>query len=298
MTRERFLSELQQELNSLPVAEQKEAMDYYRAYFEDADDDEHVIEQLGSPQEVAQSIKEKIASVPSMRKQETNQENEGHYGEFSGSEVHSLEVSIGAAEVVITSGPKFSVEYKNIAPKNLSFGLSGLGKLTICNVASFSNFSFWMRKKDEDRTPARVLIRIPENIELDYVKLSMGAGSMITKTVSIKTKRLDLNVGAGNMLVTGINGGTGKIKCGMGNLEYKGILKGTITVDCGMGKLLMGLSGNEDEYSFEGTVGLGTIQFNKIQKDGIGKIECENKKQNHIRATCGMGLIKINMKEN
>ena len=152
-----------------------------------------------------------------------------------------------------------------------------------------------MRKKDEDKVPARVLIKVPENIDLDYVKLSIGAGSMITKSVSIKTKRLDLNVGAGNMQVSGVNGGTGRVKCGMGNLEYKGTLEGNISVDCGMGKLLMGLSGNEDEYSFEGTVGLGTIQFNKIQKDGIGKIECENKKQNHIRATCGMGLIKISM---
>ena len=60
MTRERFLSELQKELNSLPIAEQQEAMDYYRAYFEDAEDDERVIEQLGSPEEVARNIKEKI----------------------------------------------------------------------------------------------------------------------------------------------------------------------------------------------------------------------------------------------
>lgn len=298
MTRESFLSELQKELASLPVTEQKEALDYYRAYFEDADDDQRVIEQLGSPQEVARSIMEKIASVPSVRKPETNEGNEGHYGEFSGSEVHSLEVSIGAAEVVITTGPKFSVEYKNIAPKNLSFGLSALGKLTICNVASFSNFSFWMRKKDEDRTPARVLIKIPENIELDYIKLSVGAGSMVTKSVSVKAKRVDLNVGAGNMVVGGVNGGTGRFKCGMGNLEYKGTVKGTVTTDCGMGKLMMALTGNEDEYSFEGTVGLGSIQFNRIQKDGVGKIECTNKKQNHIRANCGMGCIKISMKEN
>ena len=295
MTRERFLSELQQELNSLPVAEQKEAMDYYRAYFEDADDDEHVIEQLGSPQDVAQSIKEKIASVPSICKEETNQENEGRYGEIDGEQVHSLEVSIGAAEVVITTGPKFSVEYKNIAPKNLSFALSRLGKLTICNVASFSNFSFWMRKKQEDKTPARVLVKIPENVELDYVKLSMGAGSMVTKSVSIKAKRIDLNVGAGNMQVSGIDGGTGKIKCGMGNLEYKGTLKGSINADCGMGKLMLALSGNEEDYSIEGTVGLGTVQFNKILKEGFGKIECTDKKQNHIRATCGMGCIKISM---
>ena len=297
MTRERFLSELQKELNSLPIAEQQEAMDYYRAYFEDAEDDERVIKQLGSPEEVARNIKEKIASVPSVRKPETNQENEGYYGEFAGSEVHSMEVSIGAAEVVITTGPKFSVEYKNIAPKNLSFGLSALGKLTICNVASFSNFSFWMRKKDEDRTPARVLIKVPENIELDYIKLSVGAGSMVTKSVSIKAKRVDLNVGAGNMLVGGVCGGTGRIKCGMGNLEYKGSLEGNIKAECGMGKLAMVLAGREDEYSFEGSVGLGTVQFNNIKKEGVGKVECANKKQNHIQATCGMGCIKIIMKE-
>ena len=40
MTREKYLSELKSELRSLPDAEQVEALEYFKGYFEDADNDD------------------------------------------------------------------------------------------------------------------------------------------------------------------------------------------------------------------------------------------------------------------
>lgn len=58
MTRNEFLAELKKNLQSLAEAEQEEALRYYEEYFDDAgpENEERVIEELGSPEELARSI--------------------------------------------------------------------------------------------------------------------------------------------------------------------------------------------------------------------------------------------------
>lgn len=60
MTKEQFLFQLEQQLLDIPQDEREEAMEYYRDYFNDAgeENEERVIEELGSPKKVAASIKE------------------------------------------------------------------------------------------------------------------------------------------------------------------------------------------------------------------------------------------------
>ena len=58
MTKETFLKELEQYLQGISEEERKEALLYYENYFEDAsiENEEAVLEELGSPREVASSI--------------------------------------------------------------------------------------------------------------------------------------------------------------------------------------------------------------------------------------------------
>ena len=58
MTKETFLKELEQYLQGISEEERKEAVLYYENYFEDAsiENEEAVLEELGSPREVASSI--------------------------------------------------------------------------------------------------------------------------------------------------------------------------------------------------------------------------------------------------
>lgn len=62
MNRNEFLRQLEQLLCDIPENERREAMEYYRNYFEDAgpEKDAQIIEELGSPQEVAASIKRNL----------------------------------------------------------------------------------------------------------------------------------------------------------------------------------------------------------------------------------------------
>lgn len=60
MTKEQFLFQLEQLLLDLPQEEREEAIAYYREYFNDAgsENEDSIIEELGTPEKVAASIRE------------------------------------------------------------------------------------------------------------------------------------------------------------------------------------------------------------------------------------------------
>lgn len=62
MNRKEFLRQLEQLLGDIPENERREAMEYYQNYFEDAgpENEAKIIEELGSPEKVATSIKKDL----------------------------------------------------------------------------------------------------------------------------------------------------------------------------------------------------------------------------------------------
>lgn len=73
MNQERFLAELAHLLQDLPEDEREEALEFYRCYFEDAgiENEAAVMEELGSPEKVAYTIRESL----------NNSEEQGEYTE-------------------------------------------------------------------------------------------------------------------------------------------------------------------------------------------------------------------------
>ncbi|HIT06995.1 MAG TPA: DUF1700 domain-containing protein [Candidatus Scybalocola faecipullorum] len=69
MNRSEFMFQLAQHLADLSQAERSEALKYYQDYFDDAgpENEQNIIEELGSPEAVAASIKEGISSENAQR---------------------------------------------------------------------------------------------------------------------------------------------------------------------------------------------------------------------------------------
>lgn len=78
MNKEQFLDELEKLLQDIDSIERDEALNYYRDYFEDAgsEHEQEVIDELGTPEKVAQTIKEGL----DINEQE-NEEVIHHYNE-------------------------------------------------------------------------------------------------------------------------------------------------------------------------------------------------------------------------
>lgn len=302
MTKEEYISELKVNILSLTEDEQKEALQYYSDYFDEANDVEKVIKELGSPSELAKTIIERFANVPvEVEKESKNESTEDTSGEkensealfykFDADKVKNLVCNLGAAEVVAISGNSFMVETRGIQFDYFNCSLSSDGTLSINNTKKI-NLSFFSHDRNSRIVP-RILITVPERAMLNKIKIAIGAGSFETKDVNLNYLSGNIDVGAGNLHLGKINGGRLNVRCGMGRVELDGCLKEKINIDCGMGSVKLNVKGNPEKYSFDAKVGLGDFRLNDFKKSGVGTAVSGEKKDNHFSVNCGMGSVNI-----
>ena len=305
MTREEYLNELKSSIMSLSSDEQAEAIQYYSDYFDEADDDEKVMRELGSPEELAKTIIEKFANALVDTKQENSSESESEsfadsdtnrsidalYFEFDKNKIRNLSMDFGAAEVALIEGTKYSIETRGILKDNMNCYLNKEGTLVVSNMRRF-NLNFWNHDR-RSRIVPRILVTCPKDASLEKFLISVGAGSLNSKVISLHCQSGELNVGAGNLSLDGVYGGRINMRCGMGNLYFKGSVTGSVNLDCGMGSVKLELKGNPAEYSYDAKVGLGDFKFNGEKKSGVCQVYNNEKKQNHFSVNCGMGSVNI-----
>ena len=306
MTRDEYLTALKNNIQSLTIDEQNEALQYYSDYFDDANDDEKVMEELGTPEEVAALIREKCSN--SLVKNEkageddsdknqsgSNGRYEALYYEFKNTDVKNVEFSFGAAEVVLIPGKKFSVETRGIAKNNLLCRIDGEKTLVVKNLNKLSGFNFFNHSDRPGRMVPRILISIPEDAKLGRFKAAIGAGNFVAKDISLGFEKGHIDVGAGNFVLKKVDACNLDMRCGMGNLNMEGSIKGKSNIDCGMGAIKLELKGNEADYSYDAKVGLGDFKFNDEKRSGVCQVYASSRKENHFSVNCGMGSVNIKM---
>ena len=308
MTRDEYMTALKNNIQSLTVDEQNEALQYYSDYFDDAGDDAKVMEELGTPEEVAKVIRERFSNTlvkdSNAKENDDKEENssgasgryEALYYEFKNSDVKNVEFSFGAAEVVMIPGKKFSVETRGIAKDNLMCRIDGEKTLVVKNLNKLSGFNFFNHADRPGRIVPRILISVPEGAKLERFKAAIGAGNFVTKDISVSFEKGIIDVGAGNFVLKKIEGNNINMRCGMGNLNIEGSIKGVSNIDCGMGAIKLSLTGNAADYSYDAKVGLGDFKFNDEKRSGVCQVYASDRKANHFSVNCGMGSVNIIMK--
>lgn len=317
MDKETYINKLNEKLSSLTEEEKKEAVEYYSDYLEEAENVEQAMKELGSPEELAQSIKEKIAGVPvkvdSSKTENNETEQNGHFEgydstgwdrvekyNFGSEEIKNWDFSFGAAQIVVVpneKGNEYSVEARNIDFSVFQCEISKLGTLMISNKILVNDvFKFGKGKSSSGkRNPPRILIKTPSKVDLEKCKLSLGAGSLEIRQVEVNSGIYYVNVGAGQCLASRMNGGAFNVKCGMGKVEIEGSSRGESSIGCGMGEVSFKLTGKMEDYSYNASVGLGDFSFNDAKKSGFGRVRSPAKLGNNFSVKVGMGNVKILM---
>lgn len=111
MDQRQFLEELAHLLQDIPEEERNEALEYYRCYFEDAgiENEASVLEELGSPQQVADSLKRGIDQPA----------DAGEYTENGYQTVDEKQVPVGSDVVDdATQYQNGSAQYENVHQQN------------------------------------------------------------------------------------------------------------------------------------------------------------------------------------
>lgn len=310
MTKKQYLKKLENCIQALPVDERNEALDYYSNYFDDADDDDKVMEELGEPEDLAKTIIEKFTCVPaksaSKNKKKAESENaesgstenyEPDYYqeklcyEFNKNSINNLGISVGACDVFIKKGSDFKVETRGIAEKDFRCEVNQAGTLIVENKKFPSNGKKYGHAFKNKWCP-RILITAPDT-ELENVKLVLGAGQIRSKDLKLKAGRLMVDVGAGNLELDGITSDSANVHCSMGNAEIRGKLKGFSKIDVAMGSVKVVLSDKQNDYSCDVKIGLGTVKFGDEKHSGFSQSFNNEKRKNHFSINVGMGDAKI-----
>ncbi|MCQ2574326.1 MAG: DUF4097 family beta strand repeat-containing protein [Treponema sp.] len=300
MTREEYLSALKNNITSLTEDEKAEALQYYSDYFEDANDDEKVMAELGSPEEAAKKIMENFSNaLTSTKKPDTddsaNDESTSSFAYdsdklcYTFDNINAVTLNLGACHTVIIPGNKWIIETRGINSESLECEVKN-SRLVINTVKRMNLFNFFSHEH-KSRIIPRILITVPCNVNLEDFKIQLGAGLLKTQELSINTKRTVINLGAGNLEMKGLNSEHTELKVGMGNLELTGDLKGRSNIDCGMGAVKLNLKDSEKNYSLDCKVGLGDVRFNNTKYSGVQTIIPDGKKENHLSINCGMGSV-------
>lgn len=214
------------------------------------------------------------------------------------SNITSLDIEVGAVDLVIKKGNSFKIEtdnkYIKVQEKNSKLSISERDHITFFN-------------NDQNN----LIIYIPENYLFQNIKLEAGTGKLDIEELIVNS--LELEFGAGKTIInnlivnnyTEIDSGVGEVdildgsltnldlESGVGKFSLNSKLIGNTKIEAGVGDINLNILGNINDYKIVTTTGIGNI---KINGSTVTKTIYGNG-NNNIVIEGGIGSININIPE-
>jgi len=294
MNRKEYLEELKKRMASLCTEEQENALRYYEDYFEDADNDERVMAELGTPEELAKTLISNIPGMPVLvdtnHTSQTNEDTSGRFDQFANKQIKELYVSCNIGVVTFVESDSFYITYNTFMAGCLTCKYKD-GLMTIESNPLKGRFNIFTNIFKTGKDMFDITVHMPSDKKLEKLSLVTGVGSMYTKGATLTADQVTMKVSTGQAKLMDLTTNYINAECGMGNIEVKGTIKGG-SLKCGMGNISMNINGNIDDYSINGSVGMGNLRFGKNKQSGTGHLVTQQK-ANHFDASVGMGNIEV-----
>ena len=164
---------------------------------------------------------------------------------------------------------------------------------------------------------ATIVIEIPEGMTFNTMDFAIGAADADFASGSVNCRTLNLKVGAGELtgedfivketmevkLGAGdveLSGGTYKdvkMDCGIGSFDLDDITAENVKAHCGMGDGTITMLGNEEDYNYKMSCGMGDLMVNgESYADLSGSYKVTNPGAiGTIDLDCGMGSIDFDI---
>ena len=208
--------------------------------------------------------------------------------------IHSLDIRINSAELIIKEADEFSVE-------------SNLKYLTVEENGGILEI-IEMKKAGKIYDDAVLTVFIPANTNFKRINLEVGACAATIAPLSADV--INIHHGAGDVYFdsltandyANIDGGAGEIvinygilnnldlEMGVGKIDLKASLLGECALDFGVGKSNIRLIGDKSDYSLELEKGLGDI---RVDGKDFMYYESNVRGRNRIGISGGVGDINI-----
>ena len=196
-----------------------------------------------------------------------------------------LEISLKYDELLIQEydGDKIRVNVANDA-KNDVVVKETSGKITITDTRSGN-----VKKKKQ------IKVIVPSGKDFDTVSLGVDMGT-IDLECDLKVQELSMEVGAGEFSGYGnITAAYCDLQVGAGTIDIDQIDVQKLNADCGAGEIDMVVTGEEKDYNYDLSCGMGEIDLENSEYSGLGiekTISNEGAKKDMV-LECGMGEIDV-----
>lgn len=201
---------------------------------------------------------------------------------FQADKINNINIEVGAGELTVENGDSEKIQLQNDSSR---------GKLGV--RIDGDTMHIILRGKNNGNG-GKASITIPRDQEFNNVQLDVAAG--IVGMDSLKTKQLDVNVGAGTFK------GTGKIEADIalwnvdaGSIKAANVKSRQSNLDCSVGQIAITLEGKQDDFGFEGSCSIGEIVFGdtKYHSD-VELYKNDQHAEQFVIAKCDAGKVEIN----
>ena len=205
-----------------------------------------------------------------------------------------IDINLKYTDLKIVEGSQLKVDNHN---ESVNVEINGNKLLITDNSNIFSN------KNGND-----VIVYVPYDVKFDIVNINTGAGRVVVN--GFNTEELRMSLGAGETNIsnilsnkTKISSGTGSLKItesrlndakldlGIGSISIGGDITGDSKINTGIGEVTLNLDGAREDYTFDLNKGIGDIRINNRSVSDDEKI---GNGRNRIKIDGGIGSIRVN----
>ncbi|UTC75932.1 DUF4097 family beta strand repeat protein [Treponema sp. OMZ 792] len=284
MTKDQFLTELNSYLSVLKPEDRKNTIEFYEEYFEDAENEEAAIEDLGSPKKLAEEIID-------FHKASYKGENTEISKQFSRDEnISEIVLNITAAKVLINTSQGEKLEYttQNIADEDFSAKIEN-GKLIIKEKPVFffskKGFASFLENFNINTSlnaaKREISINIPKDTNLVKLEFNSQMGSLKIEDVNIEIiegyttcgnfsvksglhKKIDFNTSAGAIKMSDLDIESMKLSSSAGSIKFENIKSDNISASTGAGTIDFTKT---ESSTIKANSGAGNITANELKAD-------------------------------
>lgn len=124
------------------------------------------------------------------------------------------------------------------------------------------------------------------------MELEIGAGELIVDSLSANT--LTTEVGAGNAELKNASVKDSTIEIGLGNMTYSGFITGNLTAECGMGNLSLYLDDAYENHNYNVELIMGNMTLNQKNFSAVAFTDnIHHGTSSTYTLECGMGNMSI-----
>lgn len=339
MNRTEFMRQLERLLSTIPESDRQDAIAYYNDYFDEAgaENEERVIRELGSPEELAKTIKQEKEPAPDVTTkcgENMDGAEQAVYAGYDytkqagtvGSVIHSGKqkkytwlIVLGVLAVILLIGVPIYAMTRYL----YGYGTEPFVYTEESDADGYDIDKDAISKLDIDLVTGILDIRYDD---VDYISFDAarvpkykcyvkdgtlyveGGTKVVNQTTGkititipygISFDEVDLQIGAGEANVEQLVATEMDIQVGAGKATVYELDVKELNAETGAGQLYAELVGSQMDYNYDIECGIGEIQIGDSSYGGIGSEQhVENPKAGRsVELECGIGEIQIDFQE-